>query len=321
MTVFGTTKDGQDVHAITIGNDRLSVKILTWGAVLQDVRLTRVPYGLTLNSANLSDYQGGMHHFGSLIGPVANRLTNATAPIGGVAHQFEANFNGRHSLHSGSAATHLKVWQIDNSDDFSCILSLNLPDGEGEFPGNRKITARFEVLETTLRLTVTATTDAPTLINMANHSYWNLDGSDTWDGHRLRIAADHYLPTDDEFIPTGEIVDVTGTSFDFRKARRISPQHPAFDNNFCLSDTTVAPRDVLTLAGQSGVEMTVATNQPGIQVFDARNAQRPNRAPYEGLAIEAQGWPDAPNHAGFPSIELHPDQTYEQVTSWRFSAP
>jgi aldose 1-epimerase len=169
-----------------------------------------------------------------------------------------------------------------------------------------------------LRLDVTGTTDTTTLMNFANHSYWNLDGTDHYDGHRLWIAADHYLPTTPDDYPTGEIIAVDGTDMDFRHARTVSGGAPAFDNNFCLSDTDEPLRDVLRLTGQSGVGMTLATTCPGIQVYDGRNAQRPGRGYYEGLAIEAQHWPDAPNNRHFPSIKVTPDKPYQQTTSWTF---
>ena len=201
-------------------------------------------------------------------------------------------------------------------------LTLDLPAGEGNFPGNRHVAAVFSVEDgNALRLNVTATTDALTLFNAANHSYWNLDGSENWAGHRLRIAADAYLPTTPDFTPTGEICDVTGTAYDFRQTRAISPGEPLFDNNFCLSSGPKALRDVLWLTGTSGLVMTIATTEAGIQVYDGRNAIRPGHAAHEGLAIEAQNWPDAPNHTGFPSIELKAGATYHQTTEWRFAKP
>jgi aldose 1-epimerase len=134
----------------------------------------------------------------------------------------------------------------------------------------------------------------------------------------LRVDADRYLPATEDFHPTGEIVDVTGTPMDFRTARVIAVNDPPFDNNFCLSDTTMPLRDVLWLSGQSGVGMVVATDQPGMQVYDGRHACRPGRTTYEGLAVEAQGWPDAPSNPDFPSIRVTPDKPYQQVTAFRF---
>jgi aldose 1-epimerase len=319
MIPFGTT-DGVTVHALTLSAGDLTVSLLTLGAAVQDVRLVGVPYPLTLGSDRVDDYEGAMRHHGTLIGPVVNRLTGAQAPIAGRVHRFEANQDGRLTLHGGAAGTHLKVWQVEDHGPDHATLTIDLPDGEGGFPGNRRITARFELLApATLRLTVTATTDAPTLMNVANHSYWNLDGSECWDGHSLSINADRYLPTTPDFAPTGQIAPVAGTDMDFRRPRAIAPGGPPLDTNFCLSDARTPLRDVLTLTGRSGLSMTVATTEPGIQVYDGRRAIRPGRAAYEGLAIEAQFWPDAPNHEGFPGIELHPGDPWEQVTEWRFA--
>jgi aldose 1-epimerase len=318
VTDFGTTSSGQKVQRITLDNDTLTVAILNKGATLQSVRLDGVAHDLTLGSDNLADYEGKMRHHGSLVAPVVNRFSGARAPIGGKTFQFEANQAGRHTLHCGAAGTQHKVWTLGEVTPTSVTLSLDLPAGEGNLPGNRNVTATFSLTGAALRLDVRATTDALTLFNAANHSYWNLDGTETWAGHSLRVAADAYLPTTADFTPTGEILDVTGTEYDFRQPRQIVPGADLLDNNFCLSLTRTAPRDVLWLTGASGLIMTVATSEPGIQVYDARNANRPGRGIHEGLAIEAQNWPDAPNHPGFPSIELSPGQICHQITEWRF---
>lgn len=319
---FGTTPEGTAVHKICLAAGGLTVSLLTLGAVVQSVRLAGIAHDLSPGSDHLPDYQGQMCHHGSLIAPVVNRLSHATAPINGRIHRFEANQDGRHTLHGGRAGSHLKVWHLADLGDAHAVLTLTLPDGEGGFPGNRRLTARFDLLPpATLRLDLTATTDAPTLMNPANHSYWNLDGTASWAGHSLRIVADHFLPATEDFRPTGEIRDVTGTAFDFRSPRRIQPGKPLLDTAFCLSSRRQPLRDVLWLTGQSGVCLTVATTEPSIQVYDGRNALRPGHSRHEALAIEAQGWPDAPNHAGFPSIELAPGQTFRQITEWRLSPP
>ncbi len=317
---FGTLADGRAVQAITLRTDDLTATILTWGAVLQDVRLAGVSHGLTLGSDALADYLGQMRHHGSLIGPVVNRLTGAKAPIAGKVHVFEANQDGLHCLHAGASGTHLKLWDLGTADDAHVTLSLTLPDGDGGFPGNRTVTARFTVAPpATLRMDVTVTTDAPTLINFANHSYWNLDGGPDWSGHRVQVAADHYLPTTPDFTPTGAIVPVDGLPVDFRTSRAIAPGQPDLDNCFCLSTTPQPLRDVLWLTGRSGVTLTLATTETSVQLYDGRNAIRPGHAAYEGIAIEAQGWPDAPNHPRFPGIELGAADTYRQTTEWRFA--
>jgi aldose 1-epimerase len=319
VTPFGVTASGEAVQRITLGGSGLTVSVLTWGAVLQGVWMEGVPYSLTLGSERLSDYEGGMRYHGSLIGPVVNRFSGAKATVDGRALRFEANQDGRHCLHSGSAGTHLKVWRLVEATEDAVRLELDLPDGEGGFPGNRRVAATFRVEGTSLHLHVLVTTDAVTPVNFANHSYWNLDGGPTWAGHRLWVEADRYLPTTDDFTPTGEIRAVEADGMDFRKSRRIEPGSPLFDTCFCLAEGPSALREVLRLSGQAGIGMAVSTTEPGVQVYDGRNAFRPGRGAHEGLAIEAQGWPDAPNHAGFPSIELAPGAEYRQHTVWRFS--
>jgi aldose 1-epimerase len=321
ITAFGVTQDGKAVQRITLRAGELTVALLTWGAVLQSLRLLGVPHDLTLGSDRLADYEGGMRYHGSLIGPVVNRITGATALIDGAPHRFEVNQDPGITLHSGAAGTHLKIWQIAEVTENAATLTLTLADGEGGFPGTRRISARFSLIEpATLRLTVTVFSTATTLINIANHSYWNLDGSADWTGHSLQIHADRFLPTTAHFTPTGQISPVAGSDMDFRQPRRIAAQKNLFDTNFCLSDQRRAITDALTLTGTSGVSMTMATTEPGLQVYDGRNAIRPGRAPYEALAFEAQFWPDAPNHPAFPDITLAAGTLSEQVTEWRFRA-
>jgi len=318
MTPFGTTSGGLAVDKITIGRGPLKVSILTWGAVVQSVRLDGVAHDLTLGSDLLADYEGAMRHHGALIGPVVNRIKGARARIGGMMYELERNQDGQHSLHSGRDATHLKVWDVVEVTDDSVTLAIDLIDGQCDLPGNRRITARFWVEGAALALTVTATTDEATLMNIANHSYWNLDGTPNYAGHRLWIGAERYLPTTPEFLPTGDIAEVAGTDMDFRAEREIAPHAPEFDTNYCLSEASQPLRDVLRLTGQSGVSMTIATTAPGIQVYDGRHAIRPGRTAYEGVAIEAQYWPDAPNNRDFPSIALAKGAVFSQDTRWTF---
>ena len=313
MAHFGTTTTGEAVQKITLTAGDLSVSILTWGAVLQSVRLKNIRHDLTLGSETLADYEGDLRYHGSIIAPVVNRLTNAQAPLNDETLNFQINFNDKHTLHSGDAGTHLKVWSLIQSSESECLIALTLPHNEGGFPGNRRITALFQAeAPATLRLTITSTTDADTILNATNHSYWNLDGAADFGGHSLQIAADHYLPTTDEFIPTGEICRATQL-FDFHKLQAVAPHNPPLDNCFCLSTTQTPLREILTLQGKTGTALTVATTEPGVQIYDCRHDG------YKGLAIEAQGWPDAPNHDDFPPITLAKDETLTQITEWRFS--
>ncbi|KJZ20698.1 aldose epimerase family protein [Loktanella sp. S4079] len=318
---FGTTANGDKIDEITIADGDLSVSILTFGAIIQDVRLSGIPYSLTLGSSNIDDYFGSMGYHGALVGPIANRISNARVRLEGMMYELERNENGIGHLHSGSDGVHKQLWTVQDQSANSVTLTVTLPDGVNGLPGHRKITATFTVTApASLTLEITGETDTKTLMNFANHSYWNLDGTPDWDGHSLRIAADHYLPINDATAPTGEICDVSDTDMDFRNMRLLEKASPALDHNFCLSHTPVDIREVLTLTGASGVAMSIATTEPGIQIYDGGGAQRPGCSTYEGLAIEPQRWPDAPNHRGFPSITVSPDAPYRQTTRWSFRA-
>ena len=313
MQVFGTTKAGKTAHAITLQAGDLSVTLLTYGARVQDVRLAGVDHALTTGSDDLADYEGAMLYHGAIVGPIANRIGTARVRLDGMMYELERNEDGARHLHSGSEGTHAHVWDVVEVTDSTATLALDMPDGMAGLPGKRRVMAQFVLTApATLTLTITADSDTTTVMNFANHSYWNLDGSATWHGHRMKIAADHYLPIDAATCPTGDVEDVTGTGMDFREGPVIGAQTPALDHNFCLSDTITPLRDVLWLTGQTGTRMVMATNMPGLQVFDGRPA-------YDALAIEAQHWPDAPNNAHFPQIKIAAGETYEQVTSWRFA--
>lgn len=316
---FGVTAAGETVQAVTLQAGDLSATVLTLGSILQDVRLQGVDHGLTLGSDSVADYEGSMRHHGSLVAPVANRICDARAFVAGRTCRFDPNQAGRHTLHSGSAGAQFKVWQIVAQGPDHLTLAVDLPDGEGGFPGNRRVTAVWQVAApATLSLTITTTTDADTLVNCTNHSYWNLDGGADWAGHRLKIAADRVTEVDEDLIPTGHLALVRGTPFDLRAGRAIHPGDPAMDTNFCLSDRAQAMRDVLWLTGRNGLRMTIATTEPGIQVYDNRKPGRPGKGAYEGLAIEPQHWPDAPNQPAFPSVLVPAGGQKVQAMQWRF---
>lgn len=313
MTDFGTTPSGQPVQKLSLCAGDLSVDLLTLGAAIYSVRLRDVPYDLTLSSPDVAGFAGRYCYHGMLIAPNVNRLGHARAPLGDRMLTLEPNATGGHNLHSGPTGAHAQVWTLSDQGPAHAQLTLTLPDGEGGFPGNRRLEARFELTApATLRMTVTATTDAETLLNTANHSYWNLDGSAQFTGHSLTIAAEHYLPTDDTALVTGEVRATAATEFDFRSPRHLTPQTPALDHCFCLSQTAQPLRDVVWLRGTSGLGMTMATTEAGVQIYDGRDAG------YPALAIEAHAWPDAPNHPNFAPITLAAGETRTQITEWRF---
>lgn len=331
-SIFGTTAAGQTVHRAVISNGALSAAILSHGVALQDVRLDDVAHSLTVGSPSLAAYEGPMASSGSIVGPVGNRIGNATAVIDGQTYHFDVNLNGKHTLHGGGAATHRSVWDLTETGDTHATFHLCLADGAHGFPGTRQIIARYDFADdATLRLTLTANTDAPTLMNLANHSYWRLDDAPTFKGQTLKLAADRYLPsTVEDVLPTGEIAAVEGARFDYREGRTLGAgTEGLIDTNFCLSKSRQPLRPVAWLTGQSGLSLEMATTEPGLQVFDGHILDLPdypsNDGPphvaYAGLALEAQFWPDAPNNPEFPQIILNPGDAWKQVTTWRFLRP
>lgn len=321
MEHFGTTSRGEDVHRLTIEGGGLSVAFLTLGARIQSLTPSDVGYDLTLGSDKASDYEDEMGYHGALVGPVANRIAGARAEVDGREYRFDANEEGRTTLHGGEPGLHGRAWEVVAQEAASVTFAIDLKDGEGGFPGNRRIEAQYTAEgDGTLRLVVTGTTDAPTLMNIASHAYWNMDGTERWGGHTLRISADRCTPVDDANIPTGEVRRVESSPMDFLEARRPAPAYPPLDHNFCLSDAKVPLREVAWLTGASGTELVIATDQPGLQVFDGRFPAA-HHPPYKAFALEPQHWPDAPHHDTFPSIRLDPGETYRQETTWTFRRP
>ena len=329
ITPFGSTQDGCDVAQITISSDELTVNILTLGSVINDVRLTGVAWPLTLGSSEVAAYEGKMSSFGSLMGPVINRIKGCSADIDGQIFTFEKHHSGDLTQHSGSSGMHNQIWNIADHGPGFVALKLALADGLGGFPGNREIELRYTVHQATLSMAVQATTDAPTPFNPANHSYWSLDPTVGFSGQTFQLQADHYSEPDEDLMPTGQILPVAGSQYDFRSGIKMAGDASQFfDLNLCISDSKRPLRPVATLTGTQGVRMEVATTECGLQVYDGGTIHAPDYGTHHGapygayaaLALEAQSWPGSLAHAHFPNIILRPTKQYEQITSWTFSA-
>lgn len=327
-TSFGVTKSGAQIDKITIGTGGLSVSLLTLGAIIQDVRLDGVAHSLTLGSDDLAAYEGPMNFYGALVGPVANRIAGASAKIGKKSYHFSANEKGETTLHGGPTGTHAQVWTLRDHGADHVEFALSLADGVGGFPANRALVVRYETAGNALTMTVTGSTDAATILNLANHSYWNLGGGSDTGGHSLQVAADRYLPIDAQSIPT-DIADVAGSAFDYQAARSVgSDSGDRIDHNLCLTGGKTDLRKVAILTGPTGIELTLATTEPGLQVYDAAKGNTDEfvghtgqpYGPLSGIAMEAQGYPDAPNREEFPSVGLAAGEVYEQITRWVFKA-
>ena len=325
IKTIGTSRDNQDVFAVDIWNQKLSATILTWGAVVQDLRLAGHPSPLVLGFKKFKHYPRYSPYFGAIVGRYANRIANGQAVIDGMNCQLDTNFLGKHLLHGGKMGYGVRDWTIiDHSHNFA-ELRLTDPDGMMGFPGRIDVTARYEITDdATLCLTIDANSDAPTLFNPAHHSYFCLDYSTDIRGHEITLHADQYLPTDNDLIPTGEISDVTATNFDLRAPRLIG--NNAYDHNYCLASARRELTHVASLhSPKSGVSMRLATTEPGLQFYTGHKLGppvsghiKPLYGPFSGLCLEPQFWPDAPNHQGFPSAMLYPGTPYRQQTTFAF---
>lgn len=308
--------DDEAVARVTIGDERLSASIIGYGAALQSVRLSGATHSLCIGYPSLDQYRtrGGMA--GAIVGRVANRIGDGRAVIEGVEHRFDRNEGGRHTLHGGSTGLATRVWRVEDAGERFVSFVVEDPDGANGFPGTLTARARYEIAPGgILRLTLEATTDAPTLCNLAPHPYFNLDGEGDARRQSLWIDAETMLAVDDAKIPTGARLPVSGTPLDHRQARPMIEGGAAYDHNYCLSDNRVALRPVARLTGaQSGITMEVRTTEPGLQVYDGAGLN----TPYAGIALEPQAWPDAPNYQGFPSILLTPGTVSRQVTEFAF---
>lgn len=325
MSHFGNMPDGTLVDRVTISGGGLTANILTYGTIVQDLRLEGHAAPLVLGFGEFDPYLTHSPYFGATAGRCANRIRDGHLELDGVAHQLDCNFLGKHCLHGGTVSMGKRVWVLENHTADSVVMSITLSDGEMGFPGNLTARVRYALLpDGVFDVQMTAETDAPTLCNLAHHSYFNL-GEETIAGHLLQVAADHYLPVDDELIPTGEVAPVDGTAFDFRASAPVSQAAP-LDHNFCLSRARQSLRQVARLSSQtSGVSMICMTTEPGLQVYDGSKI---NIAPaglegrrmhaYAGLAMEPQVWPDANHHADFPQAELRPGEVYRQQTQYIF---
>ena len=327
---FGTMRDGSVVEQISLVGGGLSANILTYGAVLQDLRLAGFPHPLVLGFEKFEYYLDYSPYFGATAGRCANRIRHGHLPLGDDVFQLDQNSNGHH-LHGGTDGTGKRLWSIDQVAADRVSLSLRLGDGHMGYPGNIDILANFQLLEDgVLDIRYEATCDKTTLCNLAHHSYFNLDRGDTILDHLLRVDSDAYTAVDSELIPTGEVTPVEGTLMDFRKPKpvaTISPNH-LFDHNFCLSEQRQKLHPIGMLESRkSGLAMELRSSEPGLQVYDGakidiRVAGLDGRmmGAHAGMALEPQTWPDAVHNSHFPQALLHPGETYRQHTQYAFSS-
>jgi aldose 1-epimerase len=330
---FGTTPDGEEVDRFTLSAGAVRVQVLSYGGVVSAVEapdrhgdLANVVLGFN----DLTDYVHRSPYFGCITGRYANRLAGGRFTLDGRTFHIPLN-DGPNALHGGGIGLDKRVWKVEEAGDAAVRLHHVSPEGDQGFPGTVALTVTYTLAaDGALRIDYMATTDAPTVLNLTNHSYFNLAGEGRGDvyGHVVRIAADRYTPIGAGLVPTGAIEPVAGTPLDFTIATpvgaRIRDSHPqlvlgqGYDHNYVLRDEPVA---ATVLEPASGRTLTVATTEPGLQFYTGNfldgslvgTAGRAYRQG-DGFALETQHFPDSPNQPEFPSTVLRPGQELNSST-------
>jgi len=222
--VFGTIGGAPAYEVVIASKAGASAKILTWGAVIRDLVVPTAggPRSVTLGLDSLEDYVAHSPHFGAVAGRFANRIANGRFVLDGIEYVLAGKPGQKHTLHGGPKAFGERIWKLGAHDGSSVSMTLESPDGEAGFPGALTATCVYRMLElATLRVELSAVTDKPTVVNLTQHAYFNLDGSKDILDHEVTLFADFYTPADTDLIPTGEILSVAGTPYDFRAARPV----------------------------------------------------------------------------------------------------
>lgn len=320
--VFGTF-EGRDVEEVTLTSPAgVSIAILTWGALVRD---WRVPVGdqmrpVVLGFDSFDPYPAHSPYFGAIAGRIANRTARGQFTLDGTAYTLPLN-EGRNHLHGGPRGIGRQNWTIAEYDGSSVRLTLDSPDGDMGYPGNLAISVTYRLDGHRLDMEFAATTDRPTPVNIVQHNYFNLAGEGDVLDHRLWLAAGAYTQLDEELIPTGAILPVAGTDYDFRAARPIRTADGApvpVDLNFVLDArrNTEDPAAILA-APDAALTLRLYTDQPGVQVYNGIKLSVPvpgidgrHYGRYCGLCLEDQIFPDAMNHPHFPSPVITPESPY-----------
>lgn len=293
------------------------LELVAVGATVDRLEVTGrdgVRRNLVLHHDDESARAASTDYLGPVVGRYANRIGGGRIEVDGTTHDLATN-EGSTTVHGGPDGFDRRVWELVGRDERSARFRLVSPDGDQGFPGEVVAEAAYELLADGYALTLTATTDAPTVVNLTQHGYAALDGSGSVDDHVLTVPADHYLPVDDAGLPTGDPVPVAGTRFDLRGGCRLGEVGP-LDHGF-----VVPGRGLRTMAhlrsALTGTRLTVRSDQPSVQVYtgDALTS-RPRRA---GVALEPQLLADTPHHPGWPSALLRPGEVYRHRMEWRVS--
>ncbi|WP_137991692.1 aldose epimerase family protein [Streptomyces vilmorinianum] len=344
---FGTLADGTRVHRWTVAAGGTRLRVLSYGGIVQslDIPDRRGRYAnVSLGFDNLEDYVSGSPYFGAIIGRYGNRIAGGAFTLDGSTYRLPVN-DGPNSLHGGDKGFDKRVWDVEpyaQGPDTGLTLRYVSADGEMGYPGTLRVRVDYVLTPRgDFRVQYEATTDRPTVVNLTNHTYFNLagEGNGSILDHTLRIAASRYTPVDSTLIPTGELARVAHTPFDFRTGkpigRDIRAAHPqvlfgrGYDHNFALDKgLTGAPQHVVTVTEPvSGRVMEIATTEPGVQFYSGNfldgtlaGASGKVYRQGDGFCLETQHFPDSPNQPSFPSTVLRPGRTYRSTTVHSFAA-
>ncbi|PMQ01113.1 MAG: galactose-1-epimerase [Dictyoglomus sp. NZ13-RE01] len=334
---YGFTKEGIPIDQyILVNSNGLMMKVITYGGAITELWVPDKNgnfQDIVLGFDTLGEYESPDNpFFGSIIGRYGNRIAYGSFYIDGIKYQLAINDRGKHHLHGGVKGFHRVVFKavpIKTPYGPSLRLRYLSHDGEEGYPGNLEVTVTYTLTKSNeLRIDYLATTDKPTIINLTNHSYFNLSGDATRDilDHELWIDADNFTEVDEYLIPTGKILPVKDTPLDFTKPKKIREGLPqGYDHNFVLNKKNGEMKLVATLKEKtSGRIMEVYTTEPGLQLYTGNYLNIRGKAgkfysKHYGLCLETQHFPDSPNHENFPSTILRPGETYISTTIYKFS--
>jgi aldose 1-epimerase len=342
---FGKMPDGTPVEIFTLTDGSVEARIMTYGGILVSLKVpdrTGKSEDVVLGFDSLDEYVANSNgknaaFIGALIGRYANRIARGTFTLDGKTYRLPLN-NGPNSLHGGPHGFNNVVWKAGPIENGVQLTYLS-KDEEAGYPGNVTTTVRYTLVGRDLRIEYSATTDKHTVLNLTNHSYFNLAGQSKGDilNHELTLHASQFSPVDATLIPTGELKSVAGTPFDFRKPFRIGERVNAdneqlhrgrgYDHNFVLDSAAGKLAEAAELyEPSSGRVLRVLTTEPGIQFYSGNflngSIKGKGGIPYQqrfALCLETQHFPDSPNHPNFPSTELRPGAKFYSVTVYSFS--
>lgn len=334
------TPGGRDIAALHLDCDGIGAELLTIGATLRRLESPDrhgVRANLVLGYRDLADYARHPLYLGATIGRYANRIAGGRFAIDGTEYRLPVN-DPPNNLHGGPDGFDIAPWEVVARDRHTATLRLTSPDGDQGFPGTMTAQVRYDLEADGMMIALSATTDAPTVVNLTNHAYYNLageaSGADILD-HWLQIPASCYTPVNPELIPLGPMQDVTGTPFDFRRPKPVGRDIDAhdsqialgqgYDHNFGIDDWDGGLRRMATLHHPgSGRTLDLYSTEPGLQFYsgnhlgDAPPGTSGTRyARRSGLCLEPQRFPDTPNRADYPPARLDPGETYRHVIAIR----